>query len=417
MDNKLSFEDFINLPLTPENNREFKYYAEWGRNLTGNPWVVNLENKIKDICRKKDFKDRNPFEIKTESLNLIFSDPLYFDIHHRFSKDFKVPIIEPILTIDGLSILTRGNLSAITGKPKTGKSMFLVYNILRNFLNQKDNQTSIQVFPKKEWYEGVIYIDTEQSSGTFYQRFDKLIKVCEMTGPPDWLHAYNLRIFDPLMLLRLTQSIFFDSYLKSNGLIWAVVDGIGDFSSEGLNEESESYRIVKFIEQLALIYNCHITLVIHKNKTSDTTRGFLGSQLERKLEASFDVRQEDNGQFIVVPELLRNVGFCPSLRYQFNDFGIPQFKSLDYPPGFKRKMNFIENILPKGKALSKKEVLLKITELQKVKERRAKDILEDLITAGKITEDKENDLYRLAEIPKLVSDRKSIEDGYMPATG
>lgn len=398
MEKVYSQEEFDALPLIPENNRLFSTFHDAYGLGEYNPWVLDLESRIRAITAKNfEINTEELFVIKAEGFQRNRIDHVGFEAKHKFSEDFTVPSLEPLIDIAGLPILTRGNVSVISGKPKSGKSLIAIFNIIGGYIPTDVPLNHGFNINKSLKSGGILYIDTEQSYGTFAHRIFKCISSGSLEQMPRWLNAYNLRIFPPDVLIKLTQILFYESYLRSSGLNLVIIDGIGDYSSEGPNEEKQSIQLVRYFEQLALIYDCHIVLILHKNKSNDNTRGFLGSQLERKVEASLDVRKEEDGKIIVVPEMLRNAGFCPSLRYQFDESGVPYFLEMVYPPEFKKNLDLIKEIFSGREMISKKEMLDSIIKIKDVKERRARDILDEFIRTGKVQKESGKDEYRIPE--------------------
>ena len=111
-----------------------------------------------------------------------------------------------------------------------------------------------------------------------------------------------------------------------------------------------------------------------------------------------------HGQILVVPEMLRNVGNCPSLRYKFDESGVPHFLEMDYPPGFKKSMELMNDIFTGKEVLSKREILDRIMKIKEVKDRRARDVLDEFIRTGKVKKDSYKDEFRKPENPQATDD-------------
>ena len=231
----------------------------------------------------------------------------------------QLPDEQPLISIDGNCICSRGNISAICGEAKSKKTflasalvasaMAIPYNKLNNFKNVD-----------KDMDMNVLWVDTEQGERHVRRVIER---ISTMTGA-----KMGGAVSEPrLMTLSLRElspterySIMLDTIARYPfDLI--VIDGIADLQ-RNTNDLEESDALVGALMSLSTKTNTHILCVLHTNPGSDKARGHLGSSLQRKAETVIYVHR--NGECSVVePQFCRNE---PFERFAFNisEEGIPE---------------------------------------------------------------------------------------------
>ena len=231
----------------------------------------------------------------------------------------QLPDEQPLISIDGNCICSRGNISAICGEAKSKKTflasalvasaMAIPYNKLNNFKNVD-----------KDMDMNVLWVDTEQGERHVRRVIER---ISTMTGA-----KMGGSVSEPrLMTLSLRElspterySIMLDTIARYPfDLI--VIDGIADLQ-RNTNDLEESDALVGALMSLSTKTNTHILCVLHTNPGSDKARGHLGSSLQRKAETVIYVHR--NGECSVVePQFCRNE---PFERFAFNisEEGIPE---------------------------------------------------------------------------------------------
>lgn len=209
-------------------------------------------------------------------------DPLKkatFDIR----RDYADP--EPLIFIDDIPIITRGNISAIVGPPKSKKT-FLATLIIGAYLRGGINP----IFAPYEPGE-VLWIDTEQSAGhcsRIYRRLNLMRSQPDDTYQRD-IHMLMLREFSAHERLTLTEKA-----ISTHHPDIVVIDGIADLIQVN-NDEAESAILQDFLLAQSKRHDCHIINIIHSNSGSDKARGHTGSNLMRKCETILNISlKEDN---------------------------------------------------------------------------------------------------------------------------
>ena len=230
-----------------------------------------------------------------------------------------LPEEQPIISIDGSCICSRGNISAICGEAKSKKTFLasaLVASAMAIPLDKLNNFKSVD----KDMNINVLWVDTEQGERHVRRVIDR---ISEMTGAK----TGGLLSEPRLMTLSLRELSPMDRYkvmmeaVKRYPFDLIVIDGIADLQNN-TNDLEESDALVGLLMALSTKTNTHILCVLHTNPGSDKARGHLGSSLQRKAETVIFVHR--NGECSVVePQFCRNEPF-ERFAFAVNEEGIPE---------------------------------------------------------------------------------------------
>ena len=231
----------------------------------------------------------------------------------------ELPDEQPLISIDGSCICSRGNISAICGEAKSKKTFLasaLVASAMAIPLDKLNNFKNVD----KDMNINVLWVDTEQGERHVRRVIDR---ISEMTGAK----MGGLNAEPRLMTLSLRELAPMERYTVMNEAIkrypfdLIVIDGIADLQ-RNTNDLEESDALVGALMALSTNTNTHILCVLHTNPGSDKARGHLGSALQRKAETVIYVHRNGNSS-IVEPQFCRNE---PFERFAFcvSEEGIPE---------------------------------------------------------------------------------------------
>lgn len=223
----------------------------------------------------------------------IKQEKLYED--YRISSTKPRKPIEPILFIDGLTVLSRGNISIVSAPPKGRKTFFM--SVIANALITGSwfGKLTSNVH-KLAWF------DTEQAESDAGHVYDR---VQRMTNIKDGFDMFFLRGKECIEMKEII-----NSYIHQNECEFIIIDGIGDLA-KNTNDIDEARILRDWLMNLTQEKNIHICLVLHVNYDSEKLRGHLGSELERKSEHVFLLKREGE-RSIIKPKLSR--------RKEYEDF-------------------------------------------------------------------------------------------------
>ena len=216
-----------------------------------------------------------------------------------------LPDEQPLISIDGSCICSRGNISAICGEAKSKKTFLasaLVASAMAIPLDRLNNFKNVE----KNMDMNVLWIDTEQGERHVRRVIDRIsvmtgAKMGGLVAEPR-LMTLSLRELDPM-----ERYTVMNEAIKRYPFDLIVIDGIADLQ-RNTNDLEESDALVGALMALSTNTNTHILCVLHTNPGSDKARGHLGSSLQRKAETVIFVHR--NGECSVVePQFCRNEPF------------------------------------------------------------------------------------------------------------
>lgn len=280
------------------------------------PLTIDADALI-ELAKQVAANDPNSLEFELRKERIL---PFKIDI----TKPFFEP--KPMISIDGASVATAGNISAIVGESKSKKT-FLASAIVAaamaypfsgsrafgNVSNCIRNNVDITV----------LWLDTEQSESHVRKVIDRMNTItgiyrCDKDDCR--LNVYALRELEP----RERRDVLRDALFCLRPTL-VVIDGVADLLYDS-NDLRESEGLVGELMALSTTYNCHIINILHTNPGTDKARGHIGSALQRKSESVIYVHKVDDIS-IVEPQFCRNEPF-ERFAFCISEDGIPELCSL-----------------------------------------------------------------------------------------
>jgi hypothetical protein len=256
------------------------------------PLPGTKENKDISDFFKQGFEAE---DLKNLFLNLL--DKLYAETFAMLKSceiDFNNPpkTPEPLVSINGVTIGSPGNILGITGGEGSGKSNFLGGIVAGGMRMQGDIVDSLGMEVKSnEEGKAILYYDTEQSEDQLYRNLTYIMTRCSRPMPPDWFKAYCLTNMSRKERLQVISQSVDRFHHQFNGIHIIVIDGIGDLI-KGLNDEVESVQLIENLHRMAGIYKTCIICVLHMVPSGIKLRGHLGSELQRKSAGILSIEKD-----------------------------------------------------------------------------------------------------------------------------
>jgi hypothetical protein len=209
----------------------------------------------------------------------------------------EIPKPEVVLFFHDKMVMTRKNISCITGKAKVGKT-FLMTLLNMIVLHKGDFQNVISSYlPKGK--DKIIYIDTEQSDYhilLILKRIKDVVKENKIEN----LLMFNFDALDTEQRKDYTRELIYET--KDCGLV--VIDGIADLIYD-TNDIRESSLMVSELRKWSVENDLHICNVIHQNPSqSDKMRGHLGTILTNKSETVIQISSSKENESVKLVETL-----------------------------------------------------------------------------------------------------------------
>lgn len=195
-------------------------------------------------------------------------------VEYRVLPETEVPEEEYCFEVKGKGIFPKGDINAIQGKAKAGKTTALLVFLIALLCGQ-----SLQV---KSLIKGarVLWLDTEQKLKDVKKIIERALKISGVSNDYIrshlWLFHFRARSYETLGVdtERLIRHVRPDIVF---------IDGLVDYV-KSFNDEVESKEIIDLLVKMSETYQCTIINVLHENKaiSDENMRGHLGSRLMQK---------------------------------------------------------------------------------------------------------------------------------------
>ena len=257
----------------------------------------------------------------------------------------------PILKLNGIPILTRGNISTIVGPPKSRKT-FLSSMLVASVFSKR-----LFDFSSDSGAVKILWIDTEQAMkhcAKTYRRINTLRGNAEDCDQPDLIFLC-FRDFSAKERFSMTKEAI-ESYRPD----LVVIDGVADLIEENNNEHDAS-DLQDFLLQTTAKFNNHIIAVIHSNVGSEKARGHTGSNLVRKCETIMQLSPADASSKVSFTS--RDVK-PNDFAFSIDDDGLPFPCEL---PNRKKpnKRQILKAVLNKGEAIPYNSLVERVVDYRK----------------------------------------------------
>ena len=227
--------------------------------------------------------------------------------------DLTQPIVDAefLFSIGNIATIPKGELIAITGQAKQGKSQFEYYLIATMLGGRPLGGVS----PSLKSYK-VLLFDTEQSQANLQKCCQRALRFADI---PDNNNDVRFIPFflRPLMIDERVKVI--EEAIKTEKPNIVFIDGIRDLLND-FNDIRASNELIQNLLRWITEYRCTIVCVLHQNKNnSREMRGHLGTELLNKVTDCFEVRKK-GGVFTVSCIASRNAP-CPDLAFSIDEEG------------------------------------------------------------------------------------------------
>jgi hypothetical protein len=217
---------------------------------------------------------------------------------------------------NGKPCFARGELVALTGKAKSGKTYVCSLLMALAMKEQIMGLRRIQEEPLK-----VLWIDTEQSSDSTQEilclRVGKLI---EQEVPDEQYFVYNFRQDNWQDRLSLVLAC-----IGKHQPDLVIFDGIRDVVGD-INNYQEAQTVLGKMLGIASFSNACIVCVLHQNKSLEdkTLRGALGTELQNKSFETYECQKDPDTRIFSMRQVAtRKYDITQKLEWTVDDDGLP----------------------------------------------------------------------------------------------
>jgi hypothetical protein len=216
-------------------------------------------------------------DIDTNSLEVI--PPFTNDRVFIPTKDNRPPELKPIVSINGVPILTFQNVSAVIAAPGSGKSS-VCEAICSAAINSEGDNLGFEVTDE---IQRVLYIDTERVDADVWNSYDRINRRAQ-SEDSDRAQIVGLRMIPRMEERRKTIVDLIEHFEPQ--LI--VIDGAGDLVTD-TNSLEQAIECRIWFRELTMKHNLSIITTLHPNKGTNNPRGHIGAEILREAHAVFTI--------------------------------------------------------------------------------------------------------------------------------
>ncbi len=296
------------------------------------------------------------------------------------------PPIDFLLKYNGVGCLPRGDLQAMAGKLKSGKTFACIcmeVAMLRGeYMGFEAQKASIKI----------LHVDTEQSPGNIVDRVRVVHALC---GWPTHVNSDRYRVITlrecstEERLGKIVEAI--EQFMPD----FVLIDGVRDLCAD-FNDIGESSSLVGKLMGLCNRYRVGIMNILHENKNDTNMRGHLGSELGNKSSEIYQVSRDKSGKVSVEQTACRN---APVEKWSFSICdGVPQPETASYLNKTQlRRDEILISIFKRKASYTYTELVTEFMPMYGCEERWAKKLIGEALTDGRLR--KEGDLYHCILLP------------------
>lgn len=225
------------------------------------------------------------------------------------------PEIQYLFERNGQACFSRGDIQAVKGKAKSGKTTFIV--ALLSTLIEGENMSFKAVNPGCR----AMYIDTEQNPINTVTLTRKVHSICGLSEAENHerFTAINLRGDNPA-----ERKVFIQEAIEKYKPDFIIIDGVKDLIEGGdINSPRESSETVQFLMKLTKEYYGAILTILHENKNDENMRGHVGTELLNKCSEVWQIKKVDEVFEVEQTENRNQASKLISYSFKFDDDHLP----------------------------------------------------------------------------------------------
>jgi hypothetical protein len=237
-------------------------------------------------------------------------------LSRRITPDTHISSHDFLFRWDDRPCFARGELVALTGKAKSGKTFVCSLLMALAIRPQIMGISRLHDEPLR-----VVWIDTEQSEDSTQEILSHRIgKLINQPIPDDQFFVYNLRRDNWQERFNLANLCIV--HAKPDLVIF---DGIRDVVGD-INNYTEAQNVLEKLLSLASWSGACIVCVLHQNKSIEdkTLRGALGTELQNKSYETYECQKDpDTRLFTLRQTATRKYDITQKLEFTVNQEGLP----------------------------------------------------------------------------------------------
>lgn len=218
-------------------------------------------------------------------------------LKYRILPTDEIPKPDAVLFFNGQMVMSRQNISSVTGKAKVGKTFLMT--LINEAMLQKGEFQGVLASYLPKGKDKIIYIDTEQSKyhiSLILQRIKAVISNEKLEN----VLMFNFDALSTEKRRNNTETLLYS--MDDIGVV--IIDGIADLVYD-TNDIRESSNMVDDLRKWATERDIHIINVLHQNPSqSEKMRGHLGTILTNKSETVIQISSSKEDEAVKLVETL-----------------------------------------------------------------------------------------------------------------
>ena len=250
----------------------------------------------------------------------------------RILPSSEIPPHEFLFTWHDIPCFARGELVAVTGKAKSGKTYLnsILMAVAGAPAHSNRMVEGMKVEGLTDYFLGlermkeeplkVLWIDTEQSEDSTHEILrDRIGAMIGEEPSPERFYVFNLR---QVSLKDRELMVETAIYCYQPDLV--IFDGIRDIVSD-INDYAEAQKVIGILLSIASDKRTCIVCVLHQNKAIEdkTLRGALGTELQNKSFETYECSKDDDRVFTIRQSATRKYDIPNKQKFIVNPDGLP----------------------------------------------------------------------------------------------
>lgn len=229
----------------------------------------------------------------------------------RILPSSEIPPHEFLFTWHDIPCFARGELVAVTGKAKSGKTY--LNSILMAAAGAPQNECvmfNVECLKSEGQFLGlkrmqgeplkVLWIDTEQSEDSTHEILrDRIGAMIGEEPSPERFYVFNLR-----QVSQKDRELMVETAIYCYQPDLVIFDGIRDIVSD-INDYAEAQRVIGILLSIASDKRTCIVCVLHQNKAIEdkTLRGALGTELQNKSFETYECSKDVDKRVFTIKQI------------------------------------------------------------------------------------------------------------------
>ena len=229
--------------------------------------------------------------------------------NYLFNPNSELPEENILISIQNKKVLTERNITIISGKPKSRKSV-VAHSII---MSATSGHPVLGIECNIKKIDDVILIDTEQNKHDLHTSLCRMKSLVNLDEFPVNLKVYSFR---ELNAEQIKQSI--ELMLSENNKIkLIVIDGMLDLIFN-MNDVIEVKNTIDFIKRLLTNFPISIVGVLHQSRATNFTIGHIGAFMDRFAQSIIDVTKLEDGSSEIKSNMMRSDADFKSYTFYWN---------------------------------------------------------------------------------------------------